>query len=96
MINVKRQASEKLNNVYSIQFHAGTPKTSSMTSKQKTGSADRAVRSLAGLTLILTPLVSSRELWSSSQMQFAAYLVGAMLIVSALRFPDLVNRNNRR
>ena len=48
------------------------------------GSADRIVRIILGLTLILIPFVSGLALFANPFLQWGAVLVGAVLIVTAL------------
>jgi len=48
------------------------------------GSADRVIRLVIGVVLIILPFISGLELWSNPVAQYGAPLVGAVLVITAL------------
>ena len=48
------------------------------------GSADRLIRIIVGLILVVLPFVTSFGLWANPIAAFGAPIVGAVLIVTAL------------
>lgn len=48
------------------------------------GTADRLLRAIVGLALILSPLANVPAIWSSGTFAFASMAVGAVLIATSL------------
>ncbi len=52
--------------------------------EKNVGSADRVIRIVLGLVLILSPLLNIPAIWSGSVWSYVFMLVGAILVITAL------------
>lgn len=52
--------------------------------RENVGNADRIIRVVLGLVLILAPLVNVPAIWSSSAWAYGTMIVGAVLVATGL------------
>lgn len=48
------------------------------------GTADRVIRIILGLALIVAPLLNIPAIWSGAVLSYGAMIVGAILVITAL------------